>query len=119
MRFPFRARSYAGRLRGAAVALLLAGACSARGAGPARHDVEIRAFRYAPDTITVGVGDTLVWTNHDPVPHTATDSRRRWDTGDIPRNGEGRWVADRAGTEEYVCAYHPGMRATIVVRPER
>ena len=118
MRFPFRPRPSAGPLRGAAVALLLAGACSARPAGPARHEVEIRAFRYEPDTISVAVGDTLVWTNHDPVPHTATAPARRWDTGDIPRNGEGRWVADRAGTEEYVCAYHPGMRATIVVRPE-
>ena len=100
MRFPFRARRPGGWLRAAAAALVLAGACSAGPAGPARHEVEIRAFRYEPDTIAVAVGDTLVWRNHDPVPHTATGPGARWDTGDIGRNAEGRRIADRAGTEE-------------------
>lgn len=108
------------RTRGAAasVALLLVLACSSRAPGVARHVVDIRAFGYAPRTLTVSVGDTVIWSNHDPVPHTATGPRARWDTGEIRANASARWVADRPGTEEYVCAYHPNMRATLVIRPD-
>lgn len=95
--------------------LALATGCGARAPRPAAHHVEIRAFRYQPDTLTAAPGDTVAWTNHDVVPHTAT-AAGAWDTGPIGAGGSGRWVAGAAGTYDYACAYHPGMRATLVVR---
>jgi len=92
----------------------LAVAC-AGGATPRAHAVDIRGFAYQPDTITVAVGDTLVWTNHDVVPHTATRAGA-WDTGQIAARAEGRWVAEAPGTHDYICAYHPNMKGTVVVR---
>jgi plastocyanin len=77
--------------------------------------VEIRAFRYAPDTVVAAPGDTVVWTNADVVPHTAT-AAGGWDTGEIGAAASGRIVAAKPGTYAYVCAYHPGMQATLVVR---
>jgi plastocyanin len=82
---------------------------------PRAHAVEIRGFRYQPETVTVSTGDTLVWTNRDVVPHTATGADG-WDTGAIAAGGTARWVAEDAGTHEYICAYHPTMKATVVVR---
>jgi plastocyanin len=99
----------------ACVALALAAGCGAGPGRPAAHPAEIRAFRYAPDTITAAPGDTVVWTNRDVVPHTAT-APGAWDTGEIGANGSGRMVAPAPGTYAYTCAYHPGMRAVLVVR---
>jgi plastocyanin len=99
----------------ACAALALAAGCGAREARPATHHAEIRAFAYRPDTLTAAPGDTVEWTNHDVVPHTAT-MRGAWDTGQIGANASGRVVAGAAGTYDYVCAYHPNMRAVLVVR---
>jgi plastocyanin len=103
----------------AAAALLFAAGCSPETPRPARRAVEIRAFVYEPQTLSVAVGDTVIWINHDPVPHTATGPRGRWDTGPIGANASARRVADRPDTGEYVCAYHPNIRATLVVRARR
>lgn len=97
-----------------AAATLLAAACG--GSQPASHAVEIRAFRFLPDTVEVAAGDTVVWTNHDLVPHTASGPRGAWDSGRIDARGSARWVAGEPGTHEYLCAYHPTMRAVVVVR---
>jgi plastocyanin len=93
---------------------LLASACAAP--RPTTHAVAIQGFRFAPDTVTVSAGDTVVWTNHDVVPHTATAAEGAWDTGKIDATGSGHWVAGAAGTHRYVCAYHPTMQAVVVVR---
>lgn len=84
-------------------------------AGPRVHTVEIRGFQFAPARVTVRRGDTVVWANHDIVPHTAT-ARGQWDSGAIAANGTWRWTAERAGSFEYDCAFHRGMKATVVVR---
>jgi plastocyanin len=60
------------------------------------------------------VGDTIVWTNHDLVPHTATAAGGGWDTGALAQNATGQWIAT-AGIHPYVCAYHPTMRGVIQV----
>ena len=102
--------------RAALCALVLAAACGGGGgARPAAHPAEIRAFRFLPDTITAAPGDTVAWTNHDVVPHTATLAGG-WDTGEIGPGRSGRIVAGAPGTYAYVCAYHPGMRGTLRVR---
>jgi plastocyanin len=100
---------------GALAALALMAGCGGGRARPAVHHVEIRAFRYQPDTLTAATGDTVVWINRDVVPHTAT-AGGAWDTGQINASGEGRAVAGAPGTHDYVCAYHPNMRAVLVVR---
>jgi plastocyanin len=84
-------------------------------AAPRGHPVEIRAFQFAPATLTVRVGDTLAWTNHDMVPHTVA-APGSWDSGSIAANATWRYTASRAGRFDYACAFHPGMKATLVVR---
>ena len=101
--------------RAALCALVLAAACGGGGARPAAHPAEIRAFRFVPDTVDAAPGDTVVWTNRDVVPHTATLSGG-WDTGEITTGASGRIVAGEPGTYDYVCAYHPAMRGVLRVR---
>jgi len=42
--------------------------------------------------VLAAVGDTLVWSNRDVVPHTATADGGGWNTGSIPAGGERRVV---------------------------
>ncbi len=80
------------------------------------HTVAIRGFQYAPASITVELGDTVVWQNQDIVPHTATAEGKGLDTGSIGANASGRYVARAKGTYAYDCAFHPTMKGTLVVR---
>jgi len=96
----------------ACAALVVAAACG--GSAPATRRVEIRDFRYHPDTLAAAPGDTIEWANHDVVPHTATMAGA-WSTGEIGGGASGRVVVAERGTHEYVCAFHPTMRAVLVI----
>lgn len=82
---------------------------------PRRHVVEMRGFAFAPARVEVARGDTVVWVNRDALPHTATAADAAWDSGEMRAHATWGRVADTAGRYEYICAYHPSMRGTIVV----
>ena len=98
-------------LTAAAALAAAAAACAGGGRAPARHAIEIRAFVFTPDTVPAHPGDTLVFTNRDAVPHTATGDG--WDTGEIPAGGTKTVVVPAAGAGPYHCAYHPTMRGAV------
>ncbi len=81
----------------------------------AEHKVDIRDFLYNPDSIKVKVGDTVTWTNHDIVPHTATLSASDVGTGPILLSNEGSLEMQASGTLTYHCRYHPEMQGEILV----
>jgi plastocyanin len=84
---------------------------------PRVHTVEIRGMTFHPDTLTVTRGDTIVWVNRDMVPHTATAvTDPPWDTGQLAHGAAGRYVPPRAGITDYLCRFHPTMRATLIVK---
>jgi plastocyanin len=97
------------RAAAAALALLALAACAPR---PKAHRVAIRGFAYVPAALTVAVGDTIVWTNEDVVPHTAT-ADGAWDTGSLANRGEAHVVVAAAGETAYRCAFHPTMTARV------
>ena len=107
-----------GRAR-AALALLLCfsaslGACGRR--APRAAVVRASNFAFAPVTLDVAVGDTLVFTNADIVPHTTTALDGAWDSNTIATAATWRVVARVAGRHEYVCTFHPTMKGTVTVR---
>jgi plastocyanin len=98
-----------------AVALLVTGLLSgARSGAPRSPLVDIAAFQFAPARLSVTVGDTVVWSNADIVPHTATALEGgAWDSGTIATKGRWAYVVRQRGTVEYHCALHPSMRGTL------
>ena len=54
---------------------LVAGIAGCSRSTPETHEVPIRGFAFEPATLVVVQGDTVVWSNHDIVPHTATDRK--------------------------------------------
>ena len=94
----------------------LTGAISDCSPAPRTHAVVMRNFGFDPPTVTVAVGDTVAWSNADLVPHTATARDSAWDSKSIAANGAWQVVTKDAGTHEYYCVFHPGMKGTVVVR---
>lgn len=81
----------------------------------ANTGVDIAGFAFAPQTVTVHVGDTVTWSNSDARSHTATADGGSFDTGTIA-NGTSKTVTfSTAGAFGYHCSIHPQMTATVVV----
>lgn len=76
----------------------------------------MKDFAFAPATLTVAVGDTVVWSNADLVPHTATARDSAWDSSSIAASGTWGFIGAAPATHEYYCVFHPGMKGTVVVR---
>ena len=97
------------------VAVFAAGpAANASAAKPATHHVVIDGLKYEPETLTVRRGDTIIWTNKDPFPHTVT-APGKFDSHDIPAGGSWKYVARTAGDYAYICTLHPNMKGTLRV----
>jgi plastocyanin len=75
----------------------------------------IRGLEYAPDSITVPAGTTIVWTNEDPLEHTVTARDRSWDSGDIAPGASWRRRFDEPGRYEFFCLPHPFMTGVVIV----
>ena len=66
--------------------------------------------------MTVAVGTTVTWTNHDDVPHTATASDKSFDSKSLDPDASFSYTFDKPGTYSYFCAVHPFMTARVVVQ---
>ena len=94
-------------------------ACGSKAREPQTHHVEIRAMQFVPATLEVGVGDTVVWTNADVVPHTVTSSVPSvavFDSKSIANKQTWQYTVTKAGEHAYVCTFHPTMKATLTAR---
>lgn len=79
--------------------------------------VRISDFKFQPDTLTVNAGEVVEWKNEDIYPHTATAADgRTFDSGSIAKGASWRLKASKKGTYDYVCTFHPNMKARLIVR---
>jgi plastocyanin len=75
-----------------------------------------KAFTQA--ALTIKVGDTVNFVNHDPFFHNvfSLSDASMFDLGSYPQ-GEGKsMVFEEAGEVEVECAIHPSMRMTVTVQ---
>ena len=82
------------------------------------HHVEISGFSFNPEALAVKPGDTIIWTNQDIAPHTATASDNSWDTGTITQGKSKKIRITRDFSPEYFCRFHPQMRAKLQIALE-
>jgi plastocyanin len=90
---------------------------SRREARPAEHTVTIDAVQFQPSAIEVKRGDSIIWINKDPFPHTVTSKTGHFDSQQI-QPGES-WtykVQQQPGDIPYICSLHPTMKATVRVK---
>ena len=87
--------------------------------GGQSKDQAIQAEGYYPRVITIDAGDTVVWINKDPFPHTVTSSgatNHAFDSGEIAPNRSWKLMVRDKGQFSYVCTLHPTMKASLVVK---
>ena len=78
------------------------------------HTVLIQAVSYQPARLTVQRGDTVVWVNKDPIPHTVT-AAGSFDSKSIEVGGSWQYKAVKPGAYDYICTFHPNMKGTLTV----
>ncbi|HEY2434358.1 MAG TPA: hypothetical protein VGI12_16915 [Vicinamibacterales bacterium] len=69
---------------------------------------------FSPSPVTVAVGGSVTWTNHDNTTHTSTGST--WNSGSIAPGGNYTMSFPTAGTFSYHCSIHPGMTGSVTVQ---
>jgi plastocyanin len=96
--------------------LLAAGLAPAARAAGKVHVITIQAMQFAPASLDVNVGDTVVWKNTDPFPHTATAEGKGFDSRAIAPGKSWKFVVRKRGTFAYLCTLHTTMRGALTVR---
>jgi plastocyanin len=80
-------------------------------------EVKIDNFSFGPANVTVPVGTTIIWTNHDDVPHVVTsDDNKMFKSKTLDTDDRFSFTFTKPGTYNYYCAIHPKMTAKIVVQ---
>jgi plastocyanin len=118
-------RFTAGRLavgRALVVAILLgpvAGAMLAFAAVAAQgptNDVTIDNFTFTPKDLTVAVGTTVKWVNHDDIPHTVVEKNTTFRSKALDTDDSYSFTFTSAGSFDYFCGLHPHMVGKVIVQ---
>ena len=79
------------------------------------NSVSIKSYAFSVASLTVASGTTVTWTNNDPVTHTVTADDGSFDSGNLAPGATFSHKFSTAGTVNYHCNIHPGMKASVVV----
>jgi plastocyanin len=82
----------------------------------ANADVKIDNFSFGPQTLTVSVGTTVVWTNRDDIPHTVVSTDGVFKSKVRDTDEKFSYTFTKAGTYTYFCSVHPKMTGKVVVQ---
>jgi plastocyanin len=96
---------------GAALACVIAPSVAQNSVVP----VTIDNFVFEPERVTVKVGTTVTWTNHDDIPHTVASKDRAFKSKVMDTDESYSFTFSTPGEYSYFCSLHPHMVGTIVV----
>ena len=83
---------------------------------PKTHTVVMEGTAFTPANLTVAAGDSVVWANKDPFPHTATSNEGGFDSNQVQAGKSWKYVARKKGEFAYICSLHPTMKGTLRVK---
>jgi plastocyanin len=82
-----------------------------------KTEVTIDNFSFSPNTLTLSVGATVTWINHDNVPHVVSSTGNQFKESTVLKTGQTFSHSFMAtGTYSYFCSIHPRMTGTIIVK---
>lgn len=79
-------------------------------------DVNISGFAFGPAKLVASPGSTVTWTNADDSPHQVTVASAKLKTAVLLRGQSAPLTFKDAGTFEYACALHPGMKGSVEIK---
>ena len=101
-------------LIGPIIGAILAAASVA--AQDATNVVTIDNFTFTPPELTVAVGTTVKWVNHDDIPHLVVNKDKAFRSKALDTDDSFSYTFARAGTFDYFCALHPHMVGKVIVK---
>ena len=78
--------------------------------------VTIDNFTFTPPDMTVAVGTTVKWVNHDDIPHSVVDKNKAFRSKALDTDDAYSFTFASAGTFDYFCGLHPHMVGKIIVK---
>ena len=83
----------------------------------AASQVMIDNFVYSPVPLTVKVGTTITWINHDDIPHTVDSTQGKFKSAALDTDDKFEFQFKEAGEYPFYCRIHPKMTGKIIVQP--
>lgn len=78
------------------------------------YTVSVVNFSFDPVILNINKGDTVVWTNEDPIPHQIAGKNIN---GAVMSKGQNySFVFNDSGTFDYYCKLHPSMKGSVIVK---
>ena len=78
--------------------------------------VTIDNFAFASRELTVAVGSTVRWINHDDILHSVVAKSAAFRSKALDTDDVYSFTFTSAGTFDYVCGLHPQMTGTVIVK---
>jgi plastocyanin len=94
-------------------AMLAFGAVAAQ---DATSVITIDNFTFSPKELTVAVGTTVKWVNHDDIPHTIVEKKATFRSKALDTDDSYSFTFTSAGTFDYFCGLHPHMVGQVIVK---
>ncbi len=94
-------------------AMLAFGAVAAQ---DATNVITIDNFTFSPKELTVAVGTTIKWVNHDDIPHTVVEKKTTFRSKAPDTDDSYSFTFTSAGEFDYFCGLHPHMVGKVIVK---
>jgi amicyanin len=78
--------------------------------------VTIDNFTFTPPELTVAVGATVKWVNHDDIPHNVMEKNKAFRSKVLDTDDSYSFTFASVGTFDYFCGLHPHMQGKIIVK---
>lgn len=82
---------------------------------PAGTTVSIDNFVFGPAAITIPVGTTVTWVNHDDAPHTVVANDASFKSKVLDTDERFSFTFATVGDYRYFCSLHPHMTGEVIV----
>ena len=113
-RFAFSRAVIVAMLIGPIVGAMLAAASVA--AQDTANVITIHNFTFTPPELTVAVGTTVKWVNHDDIPHLVVNKDKVFRSKALDTDDSFSYTFANAGTFDYFCGLHPHMVGKVIVK---
>jgi plastocyanin len=113
-RFALNRRLVVALLLGPVIGAMLAfGAVAAQ---DATDVITIDNFTFTPKELTVAVGTTVKWVNHDDIPHSVVNKDKVFRSQALDTDDSFSYTFASAGSFDYFCGLHPHMVGKVIVK---
>ena len=82
----------------------------------ATNVITIDNFTFTPPELTVAVGTTVKWINHDDIPHTVVNKDKVFRSQALDTDDSFSYTFASAGAFDYFCGLHPHMVGKVIVK---